>query len=109
MYRIGAARNFVPPVLPKCALPEHSETPMYGKRFVLIIAACAAAVTLGCEGGGFAPISSSQAQIASVQAQTRGLPAFSQMVEHYGTAVINYRPPHSASHQIHQSPTHALH
>src|SRR5713226_5757722 len=89
MYRVGAARNFVPPVLPKCALPEHSETPMYGKRFALIIAACAAAVTLGCENGRFAPISSSQAQLASVQAPARGLPDFSALVEQYGPAVVN--------------------
>src|SRR6266702_2616641 len=89
MYRVGATRNFVPPVLPNCALPEHSETPMYGKRFALIIAACAAAVTLGCENGTFAPISSSQAQIASVQAPARGLPDFSALVEQYGPAVVN--------------------
>src|SRR6266568_1104405 len=89
MYRVGATRNFVPPVLPNCALPEHSETPMYGKRFALIIAACAAAVTLGCENGRFAPISSSQAQIASVQAPARGLPDFSALVEQYGPAVVN--------------------
>jgi len=62
---------------------------MYGKRFALIIAACAAAVTLGCEGGRFAPISSSQAQIASVQAPARGLPDFSALVEQYGPAVVN--------------------
>jgi len=62
---------------------------MYGKRFALIIAACAAAVTLGCEGGRFAPISSSQAQIASVQTPARGLPDFSALVEQYGPAVVN--------------------
>ncbi len=62
---------------------------MYGKRFALIIAACAAAVTLGCEGGRLAPISSSQAQIASVQAPARGLPDFSALVEQYGPAVVN--------------------
>src|SRR5713226_9662696 len=89
MYRVGATRNFVPPVLPNCALPEHSETPMYGKRFALIIAACAAAVTLGCESGSFAPISSSQAQTAPVQAQARSLPDFSALVEQYGPAVVN--------------------
>jgi len=62
---------------------------MHGKRFALIIAACAAAVTWGCENGRFAPISSSQAQIASVQAPARGLPDFSALVEQYGPAVVN--------------------
>src|SRR5712692_4885954 len=89
MYRVGAARNFVPPVLPKCALPEHSETPMYGKRFALIIAACAAAVTLGCENGRFAPISSGSQSTTPAQASARALPDFSALVEQYGPAVVN--------------------
>jgi serine protease Do len=62
---------------------------MYGKRFALIVAASAAAVTLGCEGGGFAPISSSHAQMTPVQASARALPDFSALVERYGPTVVN--------------------
>jgi serine protease Do len=63
------------------------------KILALTLAALAAAATLGCEGGGLSPISSSQAQ--SVQAQpvastpARALPDFSALVEQYGPAVVN--------------------
>jgi serine protease Do len=74
---------------------------MYSRNFALIVAACAAAATLGCEGGSFAPISSSQAQMtpaqisgpqsrtAPAQPSDRALPDFSALVEQYGPAVVN--------------------
>jgi serine protease Do len=74
---------------------------MYRRNFALIVAAFAAAVTLGCEGGRLAPISSSQAQMAPVQISSsqsrttpaqgsaRALPDFSALVEQYGPAVVN--------------------
>src|SRR5713226_7945521 len=74
---------------------------MYRKKnFALIVAAFAAAVTLGCESSRFAPISSSQAQMTPLQisgsqsttpaqASARALPDFSALVEQYGPAVVN--------------------
>src|SRR5256885_5028200 len=61
---------------------------MSKKKFVLMLAVCAA-VALGYEGGRLAPISSSQAQTASVQTSTSTLPDFSALVEQNGPAVVN--------------------
>src|SRR5690242_1418967 len=65
----------------------------------LILAAFAAATTLGCEGGKFSPISASQAQVSQAQTPAtqvsaaaptaRALPDFSALVEQYGPAVVN--------------------
>src|SRR5690242_5028925 len=59
----------------------------------LILAAFAAAATLGCDGSRFSPISASQAQVAQpvaqVSAPARALPDFSALVEQYGPAVVN--------------------
>ncbi|HEY6720268.1 MAG TPA: trypsin-like peptidase domain-containing protein, partial [Burkholderiales bacterium] len=68
---------------------------MSKKKLVLILAACAAAVTLGFESGRLAPISSSQAQAPSAQtppiqtSAAAALPDFSVLVEQYGPAVVN--------------------
>src|SRR6266704_3449744 len=62
--------------------------PMSKKKFVLMLVVCAA-VALGYEGGRLAPISSSQAQTASVQTSTSTLPDFSALVEQNGPAVVN--------------------
>src|SRR5438552_266147 len=66
--------------------PEGSA--MSKKKFVLMLVVCAA-VALGYEGGRLAPISSSQAQTASVQTSTGTLPDFSALVEQNGPAVVN--------------------
>jgi len=62
---------------------------MSKKKFVLMLAACAAAATLGFQSGKLAPISSSQAQTPPVQASTPLLPDFSALVEQNGPAVVN--------------------
>ncbi len=63
---------------------------MSKKNFVAMLAACFAAVAmLGCEGGRFAPISSSQAQTPAAQASSRALPDFTVLVEQYGPTVVN--------------------
>jgi serine protease Do len=62
---------------------------MHTRNFILLLAACAAAATLGCESGKLAPISSSQAQTPAVQASARALPDFSALVEQNGPAVVN--------------------
>src|SRR5678815_4808398 len=64
---------------------------MFKKKFVLIpmLAACAAAATLGFQSGRLAPISSSQAQTPAIQTSTIALPDFSALVEQNGPAVVN--------------------
>src|SRR3989442_7287437 len=66
--------------------PEGSAMPK--KKFVLMLVVCAA-VALGYEGGRLAPISSTQAQTASVQTSTSALPDFSALVDQNGPAVVN--------------------
>ena len=62
---------------------------MSRKTVFLILAAFAAAVTLGWEDGRLSPISNSRAQTAPVQASARALPDFSALVDQYGPAVVN--------------------
>src|SRR3989442_344318 len=66
--------------------PEGSA--MSKKKFVLMLVVCAA-VALGYEGGRLAPISSTQAQTASVQTATAPLPDSGAFVEQTGPAVVN--------------------
>ena len=66
---------------------------MSKKALTAMLAAVAAAATLGYEGGKFSPISTTQAQTAPVQSaaapQARALPDFTALVEQNGPAVVN--------------------
>jgi serine protease Do len=80
--------------LPKARIENRLRRISMSKKILaLVLAACAAAATLGCEGDRLSPISSSHAQSAPVQpvasAPARGLPDFSALVEQYGPAVVN--------------------
>ena len=63
---------------------------MSKKRFVVVLAACAAATILGFAGGRLTPVSSSQAQTPQIQRSTASaLPDFTALVEQNGPAVVN--------------------
>jgi serine protease Do len=74
---------------------------MSGKVFALLLAALAAAGTLGCEGDRLSPVSSSHAQTPQTQtpaaAPARALPDFTALVEQNGPAVVNI----STTAQVH--------
>jgi len=59
------------------------------RKFLLMVAACVAAATLGFEGGSFTLGTSAQAQAAPAQPSARALPDFSALVDQYGPAVVN--------------------
>src|SRR5262245_26087913 len=86
------ARNFARTALPKPRIESQLwRISMSRKVLALLLAAGAAAATLGCEGDRFSPISSSHAQTTQAQApaSARALPDFSVLVEQYGPAVVN--------------------
>jgi serine protease Do len=63
---------------------------MSKKRFVVVLAVCAAATILGFAGGRLTPVSSSQAQTPQIQRSTASaLPDFTALVEQNGPAVVN--------------------
>jgi serine protease Do len=63
---------------------------MSKKRFVVVLAVCAAATVLGFAGGRLTPVSSSQAQTPQIQrSTTSALPDFTALVEQNGPAVVN--------------------
>jgi serine protease Do len=86
------ARNFARLALPKSRIEIRlGSIGMSRRTSILVLAAFAAAATLGCEGGRLSPISPSQAQTPQTQASApaRALPDFTALVEQYGPAVVN--------------------
>src|SRR5262245_38013176 len=86
------ARNFARTALPKPRIESQLwRISMSRKVLALLLAAGAAAATLGCEGDRFSPLAwrPAQATQAAGRGSARALPDVISLVEQYGPAVVN--------------------